>query len=130
MGILFGGVSNIRIFARLFTILVSAALAATAAIPTDIPDRPQWNDLLAVENYRNVLYRSYRSCDDLFERHLPPAGLARRCAQKYFLLKLSFLNGVSLEKYFAMEPRDRARANRQGYDAYRAWANARTESLN
>ena len=119
-----------RNIARPFITLVSAALAASAAIATDSPERAQWNDQYAVESYRNVLYRSYRSCDGLFERHMPPASLARGCAQVYFLLKLSFLDDITPEKYFAMEAGDRAKANRQGYVAYRAWAKTRIERLN
>ncbi len=115
-----------RYLAKLF----SAAFCATAATATEMPDRPQWNDQDALEMYRSVLYRNYRSCDGIFETQMPPTGLARKCAQVYFLLKLSFLKDVTPKSFFGMEAEDRAKANRQGYDAYRAWSRARIEGLN
>lgn len=114
----------------LFSFCASVAIGATSVAMAEIPELPHQGDPVAMETYRGILYRNYRNCDDIFDSQLPPAGVALRCTHFYLLLKLSFLNDVTLESYLRMEASARAKTNRDGYDAYFAWRNARFEDVN
>ena len=48
------------------------------------------------------------------------------CGEVYLELKLTFLRGVTRERYRSMAPKTRAIAHDMSYAAYRAWLHRQT----
>lgn len=83
--------------------------------------KPDFNDLEALETYRQDLFSIYSQCSDAAEVRRLSRDEVDACSFVFLKLKLSFLNGVTVERYATMKPSLRATANRKGYDSYRAW---------
>lgn len=82
-----------------------------------------------LDRVRESLFRAHLFCRRASEaRHLT-GDEVDACANVFLRLKLSFLEGVSPERYTEMKPSLRATANRKGYDAFRAWQHARRDMV-
>lgn len=64
---------------------------------------------------------SYAECAASATTHMLDSGEARRCADAYLRIKLSFLSGISPDHYKTLPPLKRAKANEAGYAAYLNW---------
>ncbi|WP_216665242.1 hypothetical protein [Pseudoruegeria sp. HB172150] len=64
---------------------------------------------------------SYFVCSDMAEAGLLPRDIAAACSITYLKVKLSFLPGVGLDDYLAIDAASRAQVSRAGYDALRDW---------
>lgn len=99
-----------------------------SAAATELPDFDfkNWTVRPDIENARMALYRIHLDCSAAgIQRQLSGSEIAL-CSRAYLELKLSFLHGVSYERYVDMKPSLRATANRKGYDSYRAWLHRHT----
>ena len=84
-------------------------------------ERPDRSDVELMEQYRKALYQRHQECSSEAITRLLSQVESVTCGSALLLLKLSFLDGVSHERYLRMPPKTKAVANRKGYDAYLAW---------
>ncbi len=91
--------------------------------------KPDFEDYEAMEEYRGKLYAAYSTCTFAAERRMLSLSEVDICMLTFLKLKLSFLNGVTADRYVNMTPTTRAVANRKGYDAYRAWRHRQIAGL-
>ncbi|WP_112324006.1 hypothetical protein [Oceanibium sediminis] len=88
--------------------------------------RPHWEQTEQMQQYRERLYAAHLACCEGAKLQLMGLGEARACGDIYLRLKLSFLNGVTPERYVTMHAATRAVAHDKGYAAYRAWVHRQT----
>ncbi|MXQ06494.1 hypothetical protein GQ651_01405 [Alphaproteobacteria bacterium GH1-50] len=112
-------------------LVTTGPVLATASPVIEVREmlKPDFRDAAALEDYRSRLYVRYRSCAGLAEQKVLSKDEFDACSLAYLKIKLSFLHGVTLERYEGMKPSLRAKANKIGYDAYRAWLHRMTAGL-
>ena len=106
-----------------FATFAAAVLFGSAASAQELPTRAE------MERYRQSIYPQFMACSDLAAIQILSAQQGSACSELLLRLKLSFLPGVTLERYHQMKPKTRAIANEKGYAAYRAWLFAKTSRL-
>lgn len=82
-----------------------------------------------LERTRMHLFETHLACRKMSQERMLSRDEVDACAATFLWLKLSFLEGMTSERYAAMTPTLRATANRKGYDAFRAWQWARRDKL-
>ena len=106
---------------RLHLFVYSTVLALTAA--TVIPERAAAEeDLLSLS--RLELYKRHVACNARAEAGVMNPGDVRRCSDNFLALKLKFLHGASIERYYGLSPATQRDAHDKGYTAYRAWVHS------
>ena len=73
---------------------------------------------------RPKLLADYLACSNLAEVHILSPSDARRCADTYLALKLSFLPDVAPEAYWKLSVEQRWAAQKMGYAAFLRWKEA------
>lgn len=73
---------------------------------------------------RDTLHTAYLRCSEAARVRPLSRDEVDVCSAIYLGLKLSFLEGVTLDTYHGLDATSRARANREGYTAYRDWVGA------
>lgn len=91
------------------------------ADPIDFSDRSYSMQDVKMERYRKQLHRQLNACNAAALVQVASFAEVQRCSRIYSALKLSFLQGVTPERYAQMTPKTRAIANRKGYAALLAW---------
>ena len=85
------------------------------------PDRPHFTDREALDIYRSVLFDEYLLCSENATKQILSRNEVEACSDLYLAIKLSFLDGVTMDRYFDMPPKTKAVANDKGYASFRAW---------
>ncbi|MCG6883334.1 MAG: hypothetical protein LJE62_06225 [Silicimonas sp.] len=101
-------------------VLLAIPLQAPAESRPDF-DMKNWTVGQDIEGYRAALFAAHQLCSQAAVERPLSGGEIQACGDVYLDLKLSFLQGVTRERYLAMRPKTRAMANDKGYAAYRAW---------
>ncbi|WP_347311558.1 hypothetical protein [Defluviimonas sp. SAOS-178_SWC] len=83
--------------------------------------RPDGSNHDALETYRQDLYHEYSACSDAALIRILGESEAVMCSVLFLAMKLSFLDGVTLERYVRMPAKTKAMTNEKGYAAYRTW---------
>ena len=108
--------------AHFVAILAGAVMAPTCLTAEDIEAaRPHWEDVTAMADYRSDLYAAFLNCSDAAAARILSQGEVTACNRLYLALKLSYLNGVTLDRYDAMPAKTKGIAQEKGYAAFRAW---------
>lgn len=110
----------IRLFGVLAALLLAIPLEASAS-ERALPERPHFTNSVGLEEYRRALYRKYATCSEAAATRELSRSEVAHCVNIYLSLKLSFLHGVSLERYHQMPVKTKIVANEKGYAAFRAW---------
>ena len=84
-------------------------------------DFKNWTTGEQLESYRTNLYSTHLLCSSAAMERQLTGDEVQMCGEVYLELKLSFLNGVTSERYRHMSAKTRATAHDMGYAAYRAW---------
>lgn len=84
-------------------------------------DFRNWTTGEDLEAYRSELYSLHQECAASASQRRLSGGEADMCVEIYLELKLSFLHGVTRERYKTMPALTRAKAHDMSYAAYRAW---------
>ena len=108
--------------------MIFSTIAAAKA--SDVEERrPHWSDVAAMKTYRDALFSHYSICsNEALDRMISP-GEVKICSDLYLALKLSFLNGVTIERYRGMSPVTKRVAQQKGYAAFRAWRHRHIASM-
>lgn len=118
-----------RILRTTGCLMVSAVLGAGGAAMAaeisdfDVRNRSARSD---IEDGRMELYRVHLDCAAAATQRQLSGDEVAFCSRTFVELKLSFLAGVTYERYGSMTASRRATANQKGYDAYRAWVHRYT----
>lgn len=83
--------------------------------------QPDRHSAAPAETVRTHLYQDHLACSDAAAQRLLSWGEASACTDTYLRLKLTFLDGITQERYDRMPASDRVTANRKAYDAFRHW---------
>ena len=110
-----------NVLSGLFAALVPAFPAGAAHDGPPLPPEPHWADVAEMEGYRAALFEDHLACARMAERRLLSFAEVAHCTEVYLALKVSFLHGVTPDRYHQMKPKTRVIANSKGYAAFRAW---------
>lgn len=109
-----------------YVLAVVVCIGALAASAAEIEsDRPHWKDHDAMESYRASLFGMYKICSSAASDRMLSPGEAQSCSEIYMALKMSFLKGVTIDRYMGMSPPTKRKAHDMGYAALRAWRHRR-----
>ncbi len=76
---------------------------------------------------RMELFAIHDGCSQAARRSVLSPGEAALCARAFLELKLSFLPGMTLDRYESLAAAERVSANRAGYAAFRDWVDRREQ---
>lgn len=95
--------------------------ATASPLGFQLPERPHFTDVAALEAYRVALYHEHVRCGELAAETFLGWDEVNTCSEIYLRLKLSFLNGVTLDRYRTMPVKTKVVTHDKGYSAYLAW---------
>lgn len=78
-----------------------------------------------MEAYREALYQDHVICARMAEQRQLSFGEVEYCSAIYLALKVSFLHGLTPDRFYQMKPKTQVVAHSKGYAAFRAWVHRR-----